>query len=506
MQFKLPNPQRSLLVILGASSFAKAPSFAEGVAFYNSMHRVLSYLTSKNGLGIDRPNVLQLFDDSRPPGSQLEDIVSFLSARQAPGAAVDPPENLFVYYVGHGLFTTERRYCLAVRCTSESNIGISAIRGRDLADVISENAIQLRRFLILDCCFAASMYGEFLSAPGEAATTQLLEELPVKGTCLLCASSPQDVALAPKSLECTMFSDALLRALNVGNRTLGPRISLAELGAMVTNILKRDYPSDWVRPEIHSPDMRAGDISAIPLFPNSAWAPVHEDLLNVHESRKAEEEARAQREAAEQERLAKAEQERLAKAEQERLAKAPERLAKADPERLAKAWREERRAKAGQAGQEAVAKRIESPPASDWERTKEKIKEKIFVAVVCAAFVGLVAGANSLWDHFFPKPRPPLDPTAWMHSPCANTDFPGKRVKADTALAISNCREEIRNFPEEGHLHFILGRLLEENSEVSGALSEYEAALELDHPPNPVYKSNVERVRALLKNSREKPK
>jgi Caspase domain len=296
VQISPPNPKRSLLVLLGASSFTKAPSLAEGPAFFNSMYRVRTYLASQNGLGIDRANILQLFDDNRPPGSQLEDIAAFLSARQVAGSALDSPENLFVYYVGHGLFTSDRRYCLAVRFTDERNVGFSTIRGRDLADVVSENAIQLRRFLILDCCFAASMYGDFLSGPGEAATTQLLEDLPERGTSLLCASSPRDVALAPKNLECTMFSDALLKALNAGNSTFGPRMSLAEVGAVVKNILKRDYPSDWVRPEIHSPDMRRGDISSIPLFPNPSWSPVDQESSNAAAQRKAEE-AAAQREA-----------------------------------------------------------------------------------------------------------------------------------------------------------------------------------------------------------------
>ena len=249
MRFSPPNPKRSLLVILGASSFVNAPGLAAGAAFFNSMSRVRNYLNSANGLGIDRANILELFDDDRPAGSQLDDIIGFLSTRQQSGQALEPAENLFVYYVGHGLFTRDRKYCLAVRRTNEGNVGFSAIRGSDLADVIRVNAIHLRRFLILDCCFAASMSREFLSASGEAATTQLLEELPERGTSLLCASSSQDVALAPRDLECTMFSDALLKALERGSPALGPRMSLADLGALVRNILRSDYPSSWVRPD-----------------------------------------------------------------------------------------------------------------------------------------------------------------------------------------------------------------------------------------------------------------
>jgi hypothetical protein len=98
-----------------------------------------------------------------------------------------------------------------MRCLRNQMNSFSVMRGRDLAEVISEQAVFLRRFLILDCCFASSMYGEFLSGPGQAATTQILEALPERGTSLLCASSPHDVALAPASSDRTMFSDALIK-------------------------------------------------------------------------------------------------------------------------------------------------------------------------------------------------------------------------------------------------------------------------------------------------------
>ncbi|HTF69626.1 MAG TPA: hypothetical protein VK638_43795 [Edaphobacter sp.] len=271
MQSKLVDPKRSLVVILGASVYPKAPSLTAGLAFVRSKWQFYSYLIDKKGLGIPHANILDLFDDSRFPGDQLEEVATFISTKQNSGAAAEVPENLFIYYVGHGLFTSDRKYCFAVRCTNENNIGFSAIRGRDLADVIREQAVFFRRFLILDCCFASSMYGEFLSAPGQAATTQLLESLPERGTSLLCASSPQDVALAPANGDLTMFSDSLLKALSSGNPSSGPRMSLSELGAMVRNILRRDYPSNWVRPEIHTPDMREGDIALLPIFPNPAW-------------------------------------------------------------------------------------------------------------------------------------------------------------------------------------------------------------------------------------------
>src|SRR5215469_13283918 len=176
-----PDRKRSLVVAIGASRFPKAPELPGGSAFARSVEALLAYLLADDGFGLHRNNLLDLFDDSRPAAQQLEEIGQFLREKQRTDSTIPLPENLIVYYVGHGLFTpNDRKYCLALRCTNDANIGLSAMRGRDLAEVISNEAIHLRRFLILDCCFAGSMLGEFLSAPGEAANVQMMEDLPAK--------------------------------------------------------------------------------------------------------------------------------------------------------------------------------------------------------------------------------------------------------------------------------------------------------------------------------------
>jgi TPR repeat protein len=348
-----PDPKRSLVVTIGASRFPKAPLLSGGSPFSRSVEAFLAYLCAETGFGLHRSNVLDLFDDTRPATEQLEEIAQFLQDKQRTDTAVPLPENLLIYYVGHGLFTpNDRKYCLALRCTNGNNIGLSAMRGRDLGEVVRNGATHLRRFLILDCCFAGSMLGEFLSAPGEAANVQMMEDLPPKGTTLLCASSSQDVALAPEKLEYTMFSDALLKALWKGNSTFGERLSISELKETLQWRLKTDYPSNWVRPEVHSPDMRLGDISSIPLFPNPAWSSPQELAAKEAERTKAEEAQRLRLEqerveaervkAAETERVlleqqkAEAERIRAEKAAQRRLArqKEAEKLKAAEAERL----------------------------------------------------------------------------------------------------------------------------------------------------------------------------
>jgi len=129
---------------------------------------------------------------------------------------------LIVYYVGHGLFWgPDHAYCLAVRATDERNEGLTSIRMSDLASIIKADATRwLRRFLIFDCCFSGAALKEFQSGPLQAARVKVLDELPQKGTALLCSASAQDPSLAPMGLQRTMFSDALLKALHQGHPSL----------------------------------------------------------------------------------------------------------------------------------------------------------------------------------------------------------------------------------------------------------------------------------------------
>ena len=100
---------------------------------------------------------------------------------------------------------------------------------------------------------------------------KILDEFPEKGTTLLCSASAQDASIAPQGLSRTMFSDGLLKALRQGDPFFGPRLSLSDLGDLVKKYLREAYPNTWVRPEVHSPDQREGDVASIRLFPNPAY-------------------------------------------------------------------------------------------------------------------------------------------------------------------------------------------------------------------------------------------
>ncbi len=115
MYGKEPTPRQTLALLLGASEFPNAPTFAHGEAFYHSAYDFRQYLL--NDLGLPRENVAWFFDDSRSPSDQLLKIGDFLetSSRELASQGMSA-QDLIIHYVGHGLFTGgEQSYCFAVR-------------------------------------------------------------------------------------------------------------------------------------------------------------------------------------------------------------------------------------------------------------------------------------------------------------------------------------------------------------------------------------------------------
>jgi hypothetical protein len=268
-----PNPRLTLAIFLGASWFPRAPGLTAGKAFYTSAADFRDYLRAPVGLKIPLENVCWLFDDSRSPSDQLEEIARFLQTRSRDLKEQGfQPQDLFIHYVGHGLFSgADQGYCLAVRATNENGEALSTMRASDLATVVKNQARFLRRFVILDCCFSAALFKEFQTAPLQAVRVQLLHDFPKRGTVLLCSSNAREPSLAPEKLLHTMFSDALLQALQQGHADFGPRLSMSEVGDLVKKALRDKYPNNWVRPEVLSPDQREGDIAGVPVFPNAAY-------------------------------------------------------------------------------------------------------------------------------------------------------------------------------------------------------------------------------------------
>jgi hypothetical protein len=242
-------------IVLGASRFPNLAidSPRLGAAFAKSKAEAKHYLGRVCG------NVLDCFDSPKLPNALCLGVAKFLEQHTL---ATD----LIVYYVGHGGFLGTQEYFLACRATNEKRKYATGLRVSDLAASIIESFRSRRVYLIFDCCFAGSAADSFQSASDELIAKQS-EKLP-SGVALLNASSRNEAAVVPEGGERTMFSECLLEVLERGVPARGERLTLREVGAAVTDLVMRKYPEIAVRPEVHSPRQRDGDVADVPFFPN----------------------------------------------------------------------------------------------------------------------------------------------------------------------------------------------------------------------------------------------
>lgn len=264
-----PNPTTTLVIILGASGYPGCPQLTSAKAFFNSASRLRRYFLDENGFGLAEENLLDLFDSQDPHSLLSANISQFLKnkMRNTDREARD----LIVYYCGHGGFSREGSdYFLALRGTRDTDEYFSSYPIKALATVLKEDGRTLRRYLILDSCFAAEAQKAFQSPALEVARRKTLAEFPMKGTALLCASGPRDPAKLLPNQEVTMFSGALLEILEKGAANAEETLSICDVGELVRSLIKEQFPDDAVRPEVHSPDQGHGDVSVLPLFPNNA--------------------------------------------------------------------------------------------------------------------------------------------------------------------------------------------------------------------------------------------
>jgi hypothetical protein len=269
------SPESTLVIILGAANFPKLPEHMSKPAFRNSAREFRLYLLDKEGFGLANQNLLDLFDCPAGPLEQDEKIVQFLKRRiRELRTARTPATDLLVYYVGHGgFFPPHDQYFLTLSSTKEGNEAISGYPMHVLAVTLKEHTPLLRHYLILDCCFSAAANKSFQgSAPMDVARKKTEEELPAKGTALLCAASPWDPAKAPPGHANTMFSGVLLEVLWKGSPELPERLSLAQVGKCTEDLIRVRFAGMGVRPEVHSPDQQKGDLARFGLFPNHGLA------------------------------------------------------------------------------------------------------------------------------------------------------------------------------------------------------------------------------------------
>lgn len=345
------EPHRTLAVVLGASAWPLYSGFQSSPAFRNSAEAVRDYLLASSGLGLPGRNVKFLFDSHDDPPGILDEIMRFSRERiEVLGNRGEDVTDIVVYYVGHGGFANPSSdYFLALRSTRTVDPYLSSLPIISLARTLNEVGRHLRRYLILDCCFAAAAYKTFQAdGPLSVAAVKVTDAFPPSGTALLCASGAKDPAKAPADLDRTMFTGALLSVLEEGDRASPPLLSLQDVGYLVRQRILQTFATEGVRPEVLVPEQRHGRVDEIPIFPNRQ---------NLEKARTAEVEEAAQRAEDEQRRA------EGAKAQEEKRLRA---------ERAARLADEERR----HAEQAEMKEQEQKPEDADQTLEKEKLRDQ----------------------------------------------------------------------------------------------------------------------------------
>lgn len=265
-------------ILLGASNYPKH-DYGNSTAFLRSKQDFHKYLQDADtGLGLLDEAILDLFNSPYPSSSQVLQIGQFLDGitRKVDRLA---DRNLVIYYVGHGYFAGQSYdYHLALADLVTGYESITGLRMAGLGDVLKHKAGSFRRFLVLDCCFAAAAFRHFQGTVEDVIRVEAMKafgedihrraENPKRGCAMLCASPHDSVALAPAGMARTMFSEALLYVLRNGDAQYPPFLNLAQLKELTWERLRNTH-GDPVRPVLHSPDQSHGDIATVAFFPNS---------------------------------------------------------------------------------------------------------------------------------------------------------------------------------------------------------------------------------------------
>jgi hypothetical protein len=280
---------QTLAIVFGASEWPFYPDFHAAPSFRRSATEIADYFRDRHGLNLPRRNVKVLIDSFDDAPEILREMRGFIRERRDDlNRLGNPATDLLVYYVGHGGFADSDAFFLSIRSTDESDPLATSITADSLGRLIREGAAGLRSYLVLDCCFAASVTKVFMSGgPLGVAEAQLHDALPplgdapasqagrtpAYGTALLCASGPREPAKAPPDLSHTMFTGGLLEVLRHGDPTAPPWLSLDDMQRLVRRRLEARFADKAVLPQVHVPQQRMGRVDQVPLFRNSGWIP-----------------------------------------------------------------------------------------------------------------------------------------------------------------------------------------------------------------------------------------
>jgi two-component system, OmpR family, sensor histidine kinase MtrB len=241
----LPDPERSRVVLVGASRFKKLPPLPAVVA---NVAELRALFTSEKVWALPAAHCAVVRDPR-------EARTVSRAVREAARVAED---TLVFYYAGHGLIDpgTGELY-LALRDSHPEEVYDSAVPYAWIRRALTQSPAA-RRVVVLDCCYSGRMLG---------AMSEGLDLAEIDGTYLLAATAENAVALAPPKETHTAFTGELVEVLRNGVPRAEAALTLNQLYGAVRASLRAAG-----RPEPQCRDRNA--LGTTPFVPNPGYRPL----------------------------------------------------------------------------------------------------------------------------------------------------------------------------------------------------------------------------------------
>lgn len=271
------EPDHTLAILVGASSWPRLPGFESAVAFSHTAEKTREYILSPQGLGLTSSHLLDLFDSDVSSNSQYHQITTFLYQRlERLNSKAGKKLTVFFWYIGHGaLFGPDQDYCLLIRGTDPDYKRESSLQVSGIAELFRKLVPGSARIVVLDCCHAGQAAKIFQGEGGVETVLADKTERAFEGgssVAILAASSAKSPAQLAAANTWTLFGRAVLDALTQGNPNYEPKMTLRDVRELALNALVSGAVQDFPKPEVHSPNQKEFDLAGVPLFPNPAVA------------------------------------------------------------------------------------------------------------------------------------------------------------------------------------------------------------------------------------------
>jgi hypothetical protein len=254
---RFPEPQRSRLVLIGASTYTDE-NLPDLPVVTRTVQDLAAALTDP-AHGMVPPEHCTVLADVSNLG---------LIGREVRSAARQAEDLLLVFYTGHGLVGGKRHdLYLALPDSEWADPEFNSLEYDKLRGAVLDSPAQTK-VIILDCCFSGRVVTDTMADP----VTAVVGQMEIDGTYVLASAQRDQVALILPDEEHTAFTGRLLRLLREGVGDGPELLTIDDLYRQLSMTMKAEGLSEPQKRGTRNADLlalarnRAFAVTAAPLL------------------------------------------------------------------------------------------------------------------------------------------------------------------------------------------------------------------------------------------------